>query len=578
MCFPVGFSLNSIYLQGEYMKKTLTKIFVCSIFMFSLLVGCENPSAPSNQKDNNSGNTDDTSSELTVLEQINENIKNSGIARNISINGNIGNIDCLINLIAGSGTFEAYKETKVSRSAVNDSLELIFKGEFFYNESSDSTEPSGIYFEVTDKADESGTMTALTTKEYYQAESDLSAINETALFSASDENTTSEIFEEAITVETNITGTATNQEIYQAKKTKTQKYIDEMLANIKKTVVVELPQSVGECPFVVGKSFYYDAGHDQSQSFTYKGLGVAEINMVLDKNANLQRNEVYKCTWNAETKTLYMALIEVDGKTYEDLYALVTDSSLIKPEIKNIFITLVKKSYDVMSKEDFLDALELSKDFADLPEDFADLPEEELLEIVALKQLENMLLDRNIAIPENATEDDLLQLYLEYCYQNNQFQSDLDQFNRKYVYDYSTEEGIVLTRKYPTPFTLGKLIEDFDDYMFHTYDMNRQYNLALTNDELIMYYGTGEISTHSVYKITDLNEEAETIKATSVSNVSGLLPNELNLTYIIRDGFDENYSTRRITITFTDTATRDVYSCYNVVGNDVVRYTLTVEP
>ena len=136
------------------MKKTLTKIFVCSIFMFSLLVGCENPSAPSNQKDNNSGNTDDTSSELTVLEQINENIKNSGIARNISINGNIGNIDCLINLIAGSGTFEAYKETKVSRSAVNDSLELIFKGEFFYNESSDSTEPSEIYFEVTDKADE----------------------------------------------------------------------------------------------------------------------------------------------------------------------------------------------------------------------------------------------------------------------------------------------------------------------------------------------------------------------------------------------------------------------------------------
>lgn len=554
------------------MKKTLTKIFVCSIFMFSLLVGCENPSAPSNQKDNNSGNTDDTSSELTVLEQIKENIKNSGIARNISINGNIGNIDCLINLIAGSGTFEAYKETKVSRSAVNDSQELIFKGEFFYNESSDSTEPSEIYFEVTDKADESGTMTALTTKEYYQAESDLSAINETALFSASDENTTSEIFEETVKVETNITGTATTQEIYQAKKTKAQKYIDEMLANIKKTVVVELPQSVGKCPFVVGKSFYYyDAGHDQSQSFTYKGLGVAEINMVLDKNANLQRNEVYKCTWNAETKTLYMALIEVDGKTYEDLYALVTDSSLIKLEIKNKFITLVKKYYDIMSKEDFLDALELSKDFADLPE-------EELLEIAALKQLKIMLLDRNIDIPKNATEDDLLQLYLDYCYQNNQFQSDLDQFNRKYVYDYSTEEGIVLTRKYPTPFTLGKLIEDFDDYMFHTDDTNETYNLALTNDELIMYYGTGENSTHSVYKITDLNEEAKTIKATSVSNVSELLPNELNLTYIIYDGFDENYSTRRITITFTDTVTGKVYSCHNFVGNDVVRYTLTVEP
>lgn len=60
-------------------------------------------------------------------------------------------------------------------------------------------------------------------------------------------------------------------------------------------------------------------------------------------------------------------------------------------------------------------------------------------------------------------------------------------------------------------YNLCKHTEDFDDYMFHTYDINRQYNLSLTN------------------------EEAQTIKATSVSNVSELLPDELYLTYIIYD-------------------------------------------
>lgn len=519
-------------------KRFLSPFFLLSLILLLIMTGCSSPSDPGSGSGAGGGNPTKTTAEV-----INDNILISGIARNVTIRGSIDSANYDIALTASTGAFEAYEPANravLSRTA-DDSTAIKMTGTFFYCEALEDSDSGELLFEVTSQVGSDGQLVALATSTYYQAEADLLAINENALRDAEDNPNDQSILNETETITDTITGESITQTVFTQKKSRSAAYMESILRDFKKTAVVDLPENVGACPFIVGKTYYYQDSAVQHQdylnTFTYKGFGLIEMNKLEYSAGSKSQHKKYKCSWNTETSTLYMALTEKDGLNYEDILALTTDIDALRAYYLDTYTVMINSMLEEYSRDEALEMMGVSEDAV------AGMSEEELVSFIVKLQIKTILEFSNLELPEEDTLDAYLDVYVSYCFEFNTFQEALEQFSKKVIYRYNLNSGIQLSTALPEPFSMRTLLDEYDIYDFDTNHIHGEYSFQFQDDRIIYWYIPQSGSTERARYALTLN--GNTLHAVIASPATEHFPQSMDLSFTVTG------SGNSISITFT---------------------------